>query len=491
MGSMSLRAARRHNILASFGALMLAGLVGIALISFLRARDLLHRQISGTTLPLTSDTIYAGVENDLLQPVLASGLMARNTLLADKLARGEADPDRIAAYLRGVQERTGAVTAFLVSDRTRSYHHPSGVLKQVSPDDPQDRWYFRFRDSGRTFEINIDRDTADLQRTTAFINVRLLDADGRFLGVVGLGLDIRSLMAQLQRYQQRYGGRILLVDQQGRIKLAADRTTGSLDDIVGLAPHRRRILSAPSTALHLERIGRSSYVSSRRIPELDWVLVVQQTSSLALRQLENLLAQNLIAAVLISLVLLSLAQLTVGRQQRELERLASTDSLTGLLNRSAFEPLFQRHVAETRHRREPLAVALIDIDRFKQVNDHYGHPQGDDVICQLGRRIVQHIRPVDLLFRWGGEEFLLLLPGCALPRARDLLERLRSDLHDQPVALPERTSLPPFPDQLLPVTISIGLSVHRSEESSAELLQRVDEALYSAKRGGRDRLCIA
>lgn len=89
---MKLQAARRHSILAIFGALMLAGLVGIALISYLRARDLLHRQISETTLPLTSDTIYAGVENDLLQPVLASGLMARNTLLADKLARGQSDP---------------------------------------------------------------------------------------------------------------------------------------------------------------------------------------------------------------------------------------------------------------------------------------------------------------------------------------------------------------------------------------------------------------
>ena len=474
---------------------MLAGLVGIALISYLRARDLLHRQISETTLPLTSDTIYAGVENDLLQPVLASGLMARNTLLADKLARGQSDPERIAAYLRGVQERTGAVTAFLVSDRSRSYHHPSGVLKQVSPTDPQDRWYYRFRDSGRNFEINIDRDTADLQRTTAFINVRLLDAEGGFLGVVGLGLDMRSLMAQLQRYQERYGGRILLLDQQGRIKLAADRTTGSLEDIKGLAPHRKQILSAPSHTLHLERMGSDSYVSSRRIPELDWLLVVQQTSSLAQRRLENLLAQNLIAAVLVSLVLLSLAQLTVGRQQRELERLASTDSLTGLLNRSAFEPLFLRQVAEARNRREPLAVALIDIDRFKQVNDHFGHPQGDHVICQVGRRIVHHIRAVDLLFRWGGEEFLLLLPGCAIPRAKELLERIRRDLHDQPVSLLNQKTVPPSPDQLrpdlLPVTISIGLSVHRSEESSAELLQRVDEALYCAKRGGRDRLCTA
>jgi diguanylate cyclase (GGDEF)-like protein len=109
--------------------------------------------------------------------------------------------------------------------------------------------------------------------------------------------------------------------------------------------------------------------------------------------------------------------------------------------------------------------------------------------------MLHHIRAVDLLFRWGGEEFLLLLPGCAIPRAKELLERIRRDLHDQPVSLLNQKTVPPSSDQLrpdlLPVTISIGLSVHRSEESSAELLQRVDEALYCAKRGGRNRLCTA
>lgn len=465
-------------------ALLLGGFSAVSLLSYMRARSLLDRQITTSTLPLTSDAIISSLEHDLLQPVLASGLMADNTFLEEALIKGEAQPAQLSEYLRGIKQKTGAITTFLVSEGTDRYYHPSGILKRLSPADPQDRWYYRFRDSAQPIEINIDRDTADLSRTTAFINVRLQDAEGRFLGATGLGLDLRFLQNLLRRVQWQYGARILLVDQHGRVVLSSDGSLGTLQTTEGLGPISRQILQQSNTNLRVDANGHDLYVRSTRIADVGWTLVVIQKRSAEQRAFINLLTQNLVAALLVSVVLLVCAQLTLGRDQQRLETIAQTDSLSGLLNRQVFEPLFQQLSAQCLRRQEPLSVALMDIDHFKQVNDTHGHLVGDAVICHISRRLSSHRREADPLFRWGGEEFLLLMPGCTLVEARERLESIRRDLHTHPLTLED----PGAAD--LAVTMSFGLTVHAAGEDSSQLLQRADQALYAAKHAGRDRICV-
>lgn len=462
---------------------MLAGFGATSLLSYLRARALMDHQITSNTLPLTSDAIIASLEHDLLQPVLVSGLMANNTFLEDSLSRGENQQKSLTDYLQSIQQKTGAITTFLVSEKTGRYYHPSGVLKRLAPVDPQDAWYYRFRNSGQPIEINIDRDTANLARTTAFINVRLQDSDGRFLGATGLGLDVRLLQDQLRHYQQQYGARILLVDRLGTIALSSDGRGGNLSQVTGLGPLSQRILQQPSTSLRVQENGRDFYIRSTRIAEIGWTLVVIQQRTAEQSAFIGLLAQNLVAAVLIGVVLLVLAQLTLGRDQRRLETIAQTDNLSGLLTRRVFEPLFQQLVASAKRKAEPLAVALMDIDHFKQVNDVHGHLVGDAVICHVSQRLSSHLRESDPLFRWGGEEFLLLLPGCDLDEARERLETIRTDLSNHPL-MADGLAGP------LSVTLSFGVTLHQHDESSSQLLHRVDQALYDAKRAGRDRICI-
>ena len=465
-------------------ALLLGGFSAVSLLSYMRARSLLDRQITTSTLPLTSDAIISSLEHDLLQPVLASGLMADNTFLEEALIKGEAQPAQLSEYLRGIKQKTGAITTFLVSEGTDRYYHPSGILKRLSPADPQDRWYYRFRDSAQPIEINIDRDTADLSRTTAFINVRLQDAEGRFLGATGLGLDLRFLQNLLRRVQWQYGARILLVDQHGRVVLSSDGSLGTLQTTEELGPISRQILQQSNTNLRVDANGHDLYVRSTRIADVGWTLVVIQKRSAEQRAFINLLTQNLVAALLVSVVLLVCAQLTLGRDQQRLETIAQTDSLSGLLNRQVFEPLFQQLSAQCLRRQEPLSVALMDIDHFKQVNDSHGHLVGDAVICHISRRLSSHRREADPLFRWGGEEFLLLMPGCTLVEARERLESIRRDLHTHPLALED----PGATD--LAVTMSFGLTVHTAGEDSSQPLQRADQALYAAKHAGRDRICV-
>jgi two-component system cell cycle response regulator len=164
----------------------------------------------------------------------------------------------------------------------------------------------------------------------------------------------------------------------------------------------------------------------------------------------------------------------------ETRRLARTDPLTGLANRRHVNERLDLELERARRHRLPLSIAICDIDHFKSVNDLYGHPMGDHVLTVVARALGASVRRIDLAGRWGGEEFVLVLPDTGLGGARIATERLRATIE----------GLPPFENGPERVTMSIGVAEHNAAESTDAFLQRVDEALYAAKAGGRNRVII-
>lgn len=163
------------------------------------------------------------------------------------------------------------------------------------------------------------------------------------------------------------------------------------------------------------------------------------------------------------------------RLEQELEYAAHRDSLTGLLNRRQFYHLTE-HIMPTAM---DFSLLLVDADHFKHINDRFGHQKGDEVLIQLSRTLEQQSRKGDFVFRWGGEEFLLLLPQTSLDTALDVAEDIRLTLENLALA-----DLPPF-------TVSIGVARHQPDESLDTLFKRVDEALYRAKNDGRNKVLAA
>jgi len=155
-----------------------------------------------------------------------------------------------------------------------------------------------------------------------------------------------------------------------------------------------------------------------------------------------------------------------------LEEVARTDDLTGLLNRRAWEEQLPREMARARRNNEPLCVAMLDLDFFKNYNDERGHQAGDRLLKQSAAAWVGELRASDTLARYGGEEFTVALAGCNLPNAKDIVERLRASMPG---------------DQ----TVSAGVACWNGRESAEELVGRADAALYEAKRMGRDCLVTA
>lgn len=169
---------------------------------------------------------------------------------------------------------------------------------------------------------------------------------------------------------------------------------------------------------------------------------------------------------------LRLNETAAALQRRTKE--AQTDQLTGLSNRAAGSQGLAQAIASD----ETFSVLLIDIDHFKRVNDEHGHLVGDEVLVSVANALRHRLRRGDLVARWGGEEFLVLLLRTGIERAEHMAEALR-------VAVESQVSL--FDS---PVTISIGVATRTTERSIGDVLQRCDDALYEAKRGGRNRVCV-
>lgn len=161
---------------------------------------------------------------------------------------------------------------------------------------------------------------------------------------------------------------------------------------------------------------------------------------------------------------------------------AARDPLTGMYNRRYMEERLDGLLSDTRSGKKELSIIIADIDHFKSVNDNYGHDSGDEVIRQFSTRILQNIRRVDLAFRIGGEEFVVILPKTSRDKAAIVGERLRSVIEGTPFRINNATCA-------IKVTTSIGLtSVMSPTESIETILKRADEALYEAKKTGRNRV---
>ncbi|MBE0685957.1 MAG: diguanylate cyclase [Anaerolineaceae bacterium] len=167
---------------------------------------------------------------------------------------------------------------------------------------------------------------------------------------------------------------------------------------------------------------------------------------------------------------------------QKVQKLTKLDSLTGAYNRRGFDDLCHRELILAKRSNQPQSMLMIDIDFFKKINDQYGHPVGDQILILLSRELQRNLRQTDVLCRYGGEEFAILLPETGLQTATSIAERLRVNVSNYSFEVDKLT---------LRLTISIGISWMTGNQAELGiLLDRADEAMYQAKRGGRNKVCV-
>lgn len=187
------------------------------------------------------------------------------------------------------------------------------------------------------------------------------------------------------------------------------------------------------------------------------------------------------------------ARIEVGRRMLELQATvlaanaalaheATHDPLTGIYNRRAIMEALSRELSREERQRNGLAIGMCDIDYFKKINDVHGHQVGDEVLCGVVRLMVKCLRQYDSVGRFGGEEFVVITPGVKEGDVGALYERFRATVADNPIVTRAGE---------IPITLSIGVAVCGQSDKMDELLASADTALYQAKNGGRNRVCVA
>ncbi len=166
----------------------------------------------------------------------------------------------------------------------------------------------------------------------------------------------------------------------------------------------------------------------------------------------------------------------VMKKEEEISKYAMIDSLTGIYNRGTFIDFAHRFIARQSRDKTPMTIAMVDIDNFKEVNDIHGHRVGDKILVQIVQTIADSIRDTDIFARYGGDEFVILLPDTDIDVASCVLERIRSHIEHTPFM------------KVNSITISSGIHEKMPHETIEDAIQVADDALYKAKLNGRNQV---
>jgi len=471
----------KSRCLLILASLLISGFLFTSLLSYFTAHQSVITQIEQSTLPLTSDNIYSEIQRDLLQPTFISSMMAKDTFVRDWVLDGEQDESAMIRYLKEIQIHYGTETSFFVSENSRKYYHSTGVLRKVDELNVNDKWYFRVQKMIGDYEINVDTDTADKTSLAIFINHRLYDYHGKYLGAIGVGLAVNAVQELIESYRKRYKRQIYFINQQGEVTLRAlsNKLPDNIYQTQGLSEFATQLLTSPTMSIEYIKDNQKHYLNSRFVPEFNWYLIVEQKENEIEGRLQNTLVVNLLVSLAISIVIIALVLFILNDYQKKIEEIATTDKLTGVANRQLFDALFQQAHHQSRRSKTTLSAIMLDIDYFKQINDTYGHPTGDVVLKTLAQTIQRSIRESDILFRWGGEEFFIILPESDIEIAMKVAEKIREQIMQLEII---------FSGKSLSVTISLGVASLSNADHSDQLVIDADKALYAAKKNGRNRV---
>jgi diguanylate cyclase (GGDEF)-like protein len=470
----------RARLIGLVTIILIGGFLATNILSYQNSRDTLLAEVLNYQLPLSSNNIYSEIQADLLQPIVISSLMAHDTFVQDWALEGEKDPKKMIRYLNEIQKKYGVFTNYFISNQTLNYYHPSGISRKIEPTVLEDSWFARVREMSEPYEVNVDYNVEEGGAITIFINYRVLDARGNFLGVTGVGLGLESVARLVKDYQRDFHRRIYFVDNGGNVTVRSDEESVGerIQDMPGLQDIAPELLGMDHGSLTYERNGEPVLLTVRYIPELNWRVLVELDESDITKTIEEVFLRNLVIGLFVIVLTILLIAYTISIFQRQLEKMAVTDKLTGLGNRQAFDISMIQAISRFKRTKEPFSLILMDVDRFKPINDTKGHLAGDVAICQIALKVRALLRDSDVMCRWGGDEFAIIMANCSVEDARRLAEKIRLDIVEHCF----------FPDDpSLRISISFGVSEIRKDDEEAAILARSDGALYSAKDKGRNR----
>jgi diguanylate cyclase (GGDEF)-like protein len=381
-------------------------------------------------------------------------------------------------YLLGIKTKYKYNSVFLVSETTKNYYHFQGLNKVISPEDEHDQWYYIFRDSDHSYDLDIDTDEVNQNRLSIFINCRIVDDDGNLMGVTGVGMEIDRVQDLLGSFENDFKLEAMLFNRDGfvqihsNVMLIENRNVfefGMLGDI------KEQVLGNINSieVYQYDNAHTNGYLITKYIEDLDWYLLIKKDTTILVQSFYTQIARDFIIFIAVVLLVLLIVNWLIKRNDTILNNLAKTDSLTDLLNRRGFNESLEAIINDDRNDK-PFYVFVFDIDDFKNVNDLYGHLIGDKIIRLIGKKVLDVLAERGAISRWGGDEFAGFIYGE---------EQLVDDFAAQFFRCIQNE--PEF--QCYDLTISMGITRAHQIDTADTVLNRADKALYVVKESGKNR----
>ncbi|WP_417760192.1 diguanylate cyclase domain-containing protein [Shewanella sp.] len=472
-------AQKRLKTLLLFCGVLFAVFFVMSWSSYQVATSAVTHQIEKNSLPLTSDNVYSQIQRDLVTPIFIARLMAHDTFVRDWALQTTPAAEPMQRYLTEINKRFGTFLSFFVLEKDNRYFLPDRVLDVTQLPGNKD-WYQQVKQlpAEQYYRVDIGHDPDHPERTDIYIDHLVYDYDGNQIGITGVGLSVNEVRKLITRYQQKYQRTIYFVDAEGTVVLQSHAShLSSLAQREGISEIYPKLFQQESNSYHFYDSEGKVYLHMRLVEEFGWYIVVEERENSSQTRLFLQFLINIGIALVVTAIVLLVSLLTQSGFQRRLARAASFDPLTGASNRRAGEAIFS---TMRKHSHSlPIALMLVDIDHFKQINDSHGHEVGDQMLMRLVEHCRRHVRESDIICRWGGEEFVMLFAQCEQVKANELAERIRQGVEQLAFNLDGKR---------LQMTISAGLVMVGEQGKLAHWVNQADEALYRAKEQGRNRV---
>ena len=473
-----------YRIVFIITALLFTLSTSLTVVNYFVSMGFTQAQLKNSSLPLTVDNIYTEIQKQIIEPNLISSMMAHDTFMKDWLANEESDTDKIVRYLDTIQNKYKMSITFLMSEKTMNYYTAKGFIEKATPDNPNNSWYFSFKNKPELHEINIDHNEHMGTSLFMFINHKIFDEDFHLLGATGVGLKTSYIDDMLKRFRQVYKFNVYFVNEAGQLIISEQRENSPvyLDKAAGLDQLELELVNNGGQIYEYRKNNDVYLLNRKYIPELDLYLMVEAKMDDFTENVKKTFYLNIAVTLLLTLVITIIVLVYVRKMHTRLNKLANNDALTGLPNRRTFNDKLARLLLLAKRGDSASSIVFLDVDNFKEINDTRGHDVGDKVLKCLTELLNATVRSSDLVARWGGEEFIIMLSGADIDNASQFAEKLRANIESS-------VALQVLVDR--PVTASFGITSIEENDSIDDIFKRVDRALYQAKSDGKNRVVKA
>ena len=420
----------RRNFLLLITSTILIISFGFSTVVSLQSMDILVKENNRDNSVIYANEISNAVIDVFSEAVAVSQSM-NNSFIRDLLKNEnnltvQDQSEVLRKYLSDIVYKFGYSTAFMADDKTMAYYSEHGYSKTIDLSNPDDDWYKPFKEAGKLYELNVDNDQANNNRLTIYINMRILDNSGNFIGACGVGVPMKQVMTMLQSLEAQSDISIKLVSPDGIVRVARSgqlvfqRTEAELRSMLQNYDYNQ--------PYYYETKKEDGYTIAKYIPECDWFAVIDYEGGKSSVR-STMLFKNLMICLIILLSVLVIVNIILNMVTKHTERFAEEaleDSLTGLRNRRAYS--LEMEKLNRRPNLKDISVATMDINGLKLTNDSFGHTAGDDLLKGAAAAMKAYFGKNGWkLFRTGGDEFVAFTTK-PVPDTNTIIEDFKNQL---------------------------------------------------------------